>query len=163
MSERSRALERIQPHSHPARSILRFQGKRQLHWTIYSRAFIQERSVFFRQRSQADVFDFVALPIVQDWCCNDFQYGETSQGTDDHCQEGILPRVARWIFQYIETADPVYEFVIKLSMVERIEVARDFNTFWTRPRTIFNVKTGKLFLVDLAGSEKTCTEGKENS
>ncbi|EFJ28222.1 hypothetical protein SELMODRAFT_94492 [Selaginella moellendorffii] len=85
--------------------------------------------VFNEGSPQGDVFDFVALPIVQD-AMNAINgtvlaYGQTGagktfsmEGTDDPGQEGILPRVARWIFQYIETADPVYEFIIKLSMVE---------------------------------------------
>ncbi|EFJ28220.1 hypothetical protein SELMODRAFT_411569 [Selaginella moellendorffii] len=163
MSERSRALER-NPTAFASRTI--------------------DPSI---SRSQADVFDFVALPIVQDamnaingtvlaygqvlsriiHAMRAIHYGgrvfafvlmgHFVERTDDPGQEGILLRVARWIFQYIPkymNANSSRSHCVLLITIQQTN---------SKDRS---VKTGKLFLVDLAGSEKvekTCAKGKESS
>ncbi|CAK9870580.1 unnamed protein product [Sphagnum jensenii] len=90
--------------------------------------------VFYEDSIQADVFEFVAKPIVKD-AMNAINgtilaYGQTGAGKthtmegpnmqnlDDSSAKGILPRVAQCIFEFIQAADETSEFLIKLSMVE---------------------------------------------
>ncbi|CAM6042624.1 unnamed protein product [Sphagnum compactum] len=90
--------------------------------------------VFYEDSIQADVFEFVAKPIVKD-AMNAINgtilaYGQTGAGKthtmegpnmqnlDDSSSKGILPRVAQCIFEFIQAADETSEFLIKLSMVE---------------------------------------------
>ncbi|XP_024531534.1 kinesin-like protein KIN-1 [Selaginella moellendorffii] len=126
--------------------------------------------VFNEGSPQGDVFDFVALPIVQD-AMNAINgtvlaYGQTGagktfsmEGTDDPGQEGILPRVARWIFQYIETADPVYEFIIKLSMVEiYLERIRDL---LDSTKDNLQVKEDKTRGIFVAGASEVYLQSEE--
>ncbi|XP_057830175.2 kinesin-like protein KIN-1 isoform X4 [Cryptomeria japonica] len=119
--------------------------------------------IYYQDSTQAEVFEFLALPIIKD-AMNAINgtiltYGQTGAGkthsmegpsilTTDQQQKGILPRVIEYIFTSIEAADTTSEFIIKLSMVE-IYMER------------ISVKTGKLYLVDLAGSEKVEKTGAE--
>ncbi|XP_057830176.2 kinesin-like protein KIN-1 isoform X5 [Cryptomeria japonica] len=89
--------------------------------------------IYYQDSTQAEVFEFLALPIIKD-AMNAINgtiltYGQTGAGkthsmegpsilTTDQQQKGILPRVIEYIFTSIEAADTTSEFIIKLSMVE---------------------------------------------
>ncbi|KAH9317368.1 hypothetical protein KI387_019137, partial [Taxus chinensis] len=89
--------------------------------------------IYYEDSTQAEVFEFLALPIVKD-AMNAINgtiltYGQTGAGkthsmegpgilTSDQQKKGILPRVIECIFASIEAADTTSEFIIKLSMVE---------------------------------------------
>ncbi|PAA92062.1 hypothetical protein BOX15_Mlig021005g3 [Macrostomum lignano] len=86
--------------------------------------------VFGPHDSQADVYDFVAKPIVDDvmngYNGTIFAYGQTSSGKthsmegdlDDPVNQGIIPRIIQDIFGYIYGLDSRFEFEIEVSYVE---------------------------------------------
>eukprot|EP00850_Spirogloea_muscicola_P015355 SM000117S25475 [mRNA] locus=s117:507:4208:- [translate_table: standard] len=81
--------------------------------------------IFYPDAQQAEVFDYVAEPIVRGAFVgingSILAYGQgPNQGPRvslGHPDDGILPRLAKAIFAAIRTADPKVEFVIKLAMV----------------------------------------------
>ncbi|KAG0620476.1 hypothetical protein M758_4G218800 [Ceratodon purpureus] len=131
--------------------------------------------IFYEDSVQADVFDFVALPIVRD-AMNAINgtvlaYGQTGAGkthsmegpglqTNDPDLKGILPRVTQGIFDFIEQADETIEFLIKLSMVEiYMEKIRDL---LDGKKDNLQVKEDKLQGIFVAGvTEKYVQSEKE--
>ncbi|XP_076928973.1 kinesin-like protein KIN-1 [Bidens hawaiensis] len=90
--------------------------------------------VFFEDSEQADVYDFLARPIVTDAAVKAINgtvitYGQTGAGktytveganileTDNH-KKGLLPRVVDELFEAINLCGETTAYKIKLSMVE---------------------------------------------
>ncbi|CAN0914342.1 Kinesin-like protein KIN-1 [Linum grandiflorum] len=89
--------------------------------------------VFYEDSLQADVYEFLALPIVKD-AVNGVNgtiiaYGQTGAGKtysmegpdvlkSDDMQKGLLPRVVDGLFDHIASAGDSSKYKIKLSMVE---------------------------------------------
>ncbi|KAK7397234.1 hypothetical protein VNO78_18401 [Psophocarpus tetragonolobus] len=109
--------------------------------------------VFYENSEQADVYQFLALPIVRDVvdAINGtiITYGQ-GHGTleCDQQKKGLLPRVVEGLFYCLNSLDGEKTYSIKLSMVE---------IYMEKVR----MKSGKLILVDLAGSEKVEKTGAE--
>ncbi|RDX82163.1 Kinesin-like protein KIN-1, partial [Mucuna pruriens] len=119
--------------------------------------------VFYEKSEQADVYQFLALPIVRDVvdAINGtvITYGQTGAGKtysmegpgilecDEH-KKGLLPRVVEGLFDSLNPLDKDKTYSIKLSMVE---------IYMEKVR----MRSGKLILVDLAGSEKVEKTGAE--
>ncbi|KAL7259461.1 hypothetical protein ACSBR1_005372 [Camellia fascicularis] len=97
--------------------------------------------VFYDGSEQADVFEFLALPIVRD-AVNGingtiFTYGQTGAGKTysmegpsildcDEQRKGLLPRVVGELFNAIKISEDASKYTIKLSMVEiYMEKVRD--------------------------------------
>ncbi|KAE8010155.1 hypothetical protein FH972_006545 [Carpinus fangiana] len=97
--------------------------------------------VFYEESKQAEVYEFLALPIVRD-AVNAINgtiitYGQTGAGKTysmegpgvlecDEKKKGILPRVVDGIFEHIKSFDKIANYSIKLSMVEiYMEKVRD--------------------------------------
>ncbi|KAF3789209.1 hypothetical protein EJ110_NYTH18855 [Nymphaea thermarum] len=89
--------------------------------------------VFYQGSTQADVFDFVAMPAVRDAVSGIngtiITYG---QGPGIYAcaeeQKGLLVRVIEGLFQFIESAGGESEYIIKLSMVIKPSIA--VSEFW---------------------------------
>nr|TKS10891.1 kinesin-1-like protein PSS1 [Populus alba] len=97
--------------------------------------------VFYEESMQADVFEFLALPIVKDAVKGVngtiITYGQTGAGKTysvegpsilecDVQKKGLLPRVVDGLFECIKSADESTKYTIKLSMVEiYMEKVRD--------------------------------------
>ncbi|KAI9169913.1 hypothetical protein LWI28_019433 [Acer negundo] len=111
--------------------------------------------VFDEKSEQAEVYKFLALPIVQD-AVNAINgtiitYGQGPSVLEcDEQKQGLLQRAANGLFQCIKSTEESVKHTIKLSMVE---------IYMEKVR----VKSGKLVLVDLAGSEKVEKTGAEGS
>ncbi|XP_024531304.1 uncharacterized protein LOC9633171 [Selaginella moellendorffii] len=135
MSERSRALER-NPTAFASRTIDPSISRR-------DRVFFRQiSSGCFRLRRASycagcyECHQRYGSCVWTDWCCNDFQYGgrvfafvlmgHFVERTDDPGQEGILLRVARWIFQYIPKC---------------IKVSSNFYSLHLFTSDIINIKT----------------------
>ncbi|CAI0551100.1 unnamed protein product [Linum tenue] len=97
--------------------------------------------VFYEDSLQADVYEFLALPIVRD-AVNGVNgtiitYGQTGAGKtysmegpnvleSDDMKKGLLPRVVDGLFEHIASAGDSIKYKIKLSMVEiYMEKVRD--------------------------------------
>ncbi|GMI79289.1 kinesin 1 [Hibiscus trionum] len=97
--------------------------------------------VFYEESKQADVYEFLVLPIVRD-AVNSINgtiiaYGQTGAGKtysmegpnileSDEKKKGILPRVVDGLFSCIKTSTDSTKYTIKLSMVEiYMEKVRD--------------------------------------
>ncbi|KAK9017026.1 hypothetical protein V6N11_079513 [Hibiscus sabdariffa] len=97
--------------------------------------------VFYEESKQADVYEFLVLPIVRD-AVNSINgtiiaYGQTGAGKtysmegpnileSDERKKGILPRVVDGLFACIKTSAESTKYTIKLSMVEiYMEKVRD--------------------------------------
>ncbi|KAK7337818.1 hypothetical protein VNO77_18405 [Canavalia gladiata] len=97
--------------------------------------------VFYEKSEQADVYEFLALPIVRD-AVNAINgtiitYGQTGAGKTysmegpgihecDEQKKGLLPRVVEGIFYSLNPSDEDLKYSIKLSMVEiYMEKVRD--------------------------------------
>ncbi|PON58832.1 Kinesin-like protein [Parasponia andersonii] len=89
--------------------------------------------VFYEESEQAQVYEFLALPIVRDAfnCVNGtiIAYGQTGAGKtysmegpgileSDEQRRGLLPRVVDGIFECIKSSEKAIKVSIKLSMVE---------------------------------------------
>ncbi|KAL5176030.1 Kinesin-like protein KIN-1 [Glycine soja] len=127
--------------------------------------------VFYEKSEQADVYQFLALPIVRDVVVDAFNgtvitYGQTGAGKTYsmegpgilECEEqnkGLLPRVVEGLFDSINSLDKEKTYSIKLSMVE-IYMEKVRSLYWTPLKhcKAYLTRSGKLILVDLAGSEK---------
>uniref|UniRef100_A0A452SM17 Kinesin-like protein n=1 Tax=Ursus americanus TaxID=9643 RepID=A0A452SM17_URSAM len=160
--------------------------------------------VFPPNTTQEQVYHACAMQIVKDVLAGYngtiFAYGQTSSGKT-HTMEGklhdpqlmgIIPRIARDIFNHIYSMDENLEFHIKVSYFEiYLDKIRDLldgectdhlslgsadmNEHSSRSHSIFliNIKqenmeteqklSGKLYLVDLAGSEKVSKTGAEGA
>ncbi|KAG6775130.1 hypothetical protein POTOM_018558 [Populus tomentosa] len=97
--------------------------------------------VFYEESKQADVYEFLALPIVKDAVKGVngtiITYGQTGAGKTysvegpsilecDVQKKGLLPRVVDGLFECIKSADESTKYTIKLSMVEiYMEKVRD--------------------------------------
>ncbi|XP_039121728.1 kinesin-like protein KIN-1 [Dioscorea cayenensis subsp. rotundata] len=97
--------------------------------------------VFYQDSAQADVYEFLALPIVQDTvkAINGtiITYGQTGAGKTysmeglgildcDENKKGLLPRVVDGLFQCINSSPEDIKYAVKLSMVEiYMEKVRD--------------------------------------
>ena len=85
--------------------------------------------------SQADVYDVVAAPILEDvfkgYNGTLFVYGQTGsgkthtmmgpdggKGMEDQAMQGIVPRMAMNVFYAVEEADEDLEFIVKVSFLE---------------------------------------------
>ncbi|KAG8479196.1 hypothetical protein CXB51_029764 [Gossypium anomalum] len=97
--------------------------------------------VFYEESKQADVYEFLVLPIVRD-TVNSINgtiitYGQTGAGKtysmegpnileSDEKKKGILPRVVDGLFACIKTSADSTKYTVKLSMVEiYMEKVRD--------------------------------------
>ncbi|KAA8545075.1 hypothetical protein F0562_019826 [Nyssa sinensis] len=97
--------------------------------------------VFYQESEQADVYEFLALPIVRD-AVNAINgtiitYGQTGAGKTysmegpsilccDEQKKGLLPRVVDGLFKSIKVSEETAKYTIKLSMVEiYMEKVRD--------------------------------------
>ncbi|KAF4364960.1 hypothetical protein G4B88_021777 [Cannabis sativa] len=89
--------------------------------------------VFYENSEQAQVYDFLALPIVQDAVKYTngtiITYGQTGAGKtysmegpgileSDDQKKGLLPRVVDGIFECIKSSKNANKYSVKLSMVE---------------------------------------------
>ncbi|KAL8525432.1 hypothetical protein ACS0TY_014879 [Phlomoides rotata] len=89
--------------------------------------------VFFQGSEQADIYQFLALPIVEGVISGMngaiITYGQTGAGKTysmqgpsiidcDEKQKGLLPRVVDGLFSAIRLSDDMIKYTIKLSMVE---------------------------------------------
>ncbi|KAG5244875.1 hypothetical protein OIU76_002946 [Salix suchowensis] len=97
--------------------------------------------VFYEESMQADVYEFLALPIVKDAVKGVngtiITYGQTGAGKTysvegtsilecDEQKKGLLPRVVHGLFECIKSADELTKYTVKLSMVEiYMEKVRD--------------------------------------
>ncbi|KAJ0971153.1 hypothetical protein J5N97_019112 [Dioscorea zingiberensis] len=97
--------------------------------------------VFYQDSAQADVYEFLALPIVQDTVKGlngtIITYGQTGAGKTysmeglgildcDENKKGLLPRVVDGIFECIKSSPEHSNCTVKLSMVEiYMEKVRD--------------------------------------
>ncbi|KAJ6737536.1 KINESIN-LIKE PROTEIN, partial [Salix viminalis] len=97
--------------------------------------------VFYEESMQADVYEFLALPIVKDAVKGVngtiITYGQTGAGKTysvegtsilecDEQKKGLLPRVVDGLFECIKSADELTKYTVKLSMVEiYMEKVRD--------------------------------------
>jgi len=87
--------------------------------------------VFGPESTQVEVFDYSAIPMINDVLCGYnatiFAYGQTSsgktftmEGSDirDETARGIIPRTVEALFAGVSEADEVIEFTFKVSYVE---------------------------------------------
>ncbi|KDP23548.1 hypothetical protein JCGZ_23381 [Jatropha curcas] len=138
--------------------------------------------VFYKESVQSDVYQFLALPIIQG-AVNAINgtiitYGQTGAGKTysmegpnilerDELTKGLLPRVVDGLFQCTKSVDGSDKHSIKLSMVEiymeKVSSRSHCIYIFTvqRELTETRAKTGKVVLVDLAGSEKVEKTGAE--
>ncbi|CAN1232830.1 Kinesin-like protein KIN-1, partial [Linum perenne] len=108
--------------------------------------------VFYEDSMQADVYEFLALPIVKD-AVNGVNgtiiaYGQTGAGKTysmegpdvlqpDDMKKGLLPRVVDGLFDHIASAGDSSKFKIKLSMVE---------IYMERVRDLFDLAKDNLLI-----------------
>ncbi|KAK4841529.1 hypothetical protein QYF36_005918 [Acer negundo] len=125
--------------------------------------------VFDEKSEQAEVYKFLALPIVQD-AVNAINgtiitYGQGPSVLEcDEQKQGLLQRAANGLFQCIKSTEESVKHTIKLSMVEiYMEKVRLLYLTLRKHCKAYLVKSGKLVLVDLAGSEKVEKTGAEGS
>ncbi|PIA61126.1 hypothetical protein AQUCO_00300563v1 [Aquilegia coerulea] len=121
--------------------------------------------VFYEGSEQADVYKFLAFPIVQD-ACNAINgtiitYGQTGAGKtysmegtsilDCHEQnKGLLPRVVDGLFHCLESADNTTKYTVNLSMVEiYMEKIRDLLDL---SKDNLQIKEGKVKGIFLSGA-----------
>ncbi|XP_042009439.1 kinesin-like protein KIN-1 [Salvia splendens] len=113
--------------------------------------------VFFPGSEQADIYEFLALPIVKAAASGAngvvITYGQTGAGKTysmegpsiiqcDEKQKGLLPRVVDGIFKAIKSSDDIIKYTIKLSMVEiYMERVRDL---FDRSKDNLQIKENKM-------------------
>ncbi|CAM6100425.1 unnamed protein product [Calypogeia fissa] len=144
--------------------------------------------VFYKDSSQVDVYDAVALPISRfnaskaDAPLLPFAdvmnaingtilaYGQTGAGKtytmegpdmliDSAEMKGILPRVAQSIFEFIEDTNATSEFILKLSMVEIYkEKIRDL---FDASKDNLQVKEDKEHGIFVAGATEAYVQSKD--
>ncbi|KAL9271442.1 Kinesin-like protein [Drosera capensis] len=144
--------------------------------------------VFYEESDQADVYEFLVLPIVEDAVSGIngtiITYGQTGagktysmEGTDivdrDEQNKGLLPRVIDEIFKIIKCSKEATTY--SSGIANRAIGETQMNMASSRSHCIYiftvqqellfdkRIKSGKLILVDLAGSEKvekTRAEGR---
>ncbi|MCD7472412.1 hypothetical protein HAX54_013646 [Datura stramonium] len=142
--------------------------------------------VFYQGSEQADIYEFLALPIVQGAleAINGtiITYGQTGAGKTysmegpsivdcESKKKGLLQRVVDGLFEAIMNSEKPSKYTIKLSMVAVSNSAEALQSLSsgianravgeTRILRLFLTKFGKLILVDLAGSEKVEKTGAE--
>ncbi|KAI3932137.1 hypothetical protein MKW92_000273 [Papaver armeniacum] len=120
--------------------------------------------VFYQESKQADVYEFLALPIVKD-AVNAINgtiivYGQTysMEGTpfpgngimECHGEEtGLLPRVVDGLFECLKSLDEMTKYTVKLSMVEIYkEKVRDL---FDLSKDNLQIKESKLHGIHLTG------------
>ncbi|XP_031496899.1 kinesin-like protein KIN-1 [Nymphaea colorata] len=125
--------------------------------------------VFYQGSTQADVFDFVAMPAVRDAVSGIngtiITYGQTGAGKTYSMegpgiyacaeeQKGLLVRVIEGLFQFIESAGGESEYIVKLSMVEiYMEKVRDL---FDLSKGSIQVKESKSRGIFLSGATEVC-------
>ncbi|XP_047937552.1 kinesin-like protein KIN-1 [Salvia hispanica] len=113
--------------------------------------------VFFPGSEQADIYEFLALPIVKAAASGAngaiITYGQTGAGKTysmegpniiqcDEKQKGLLPRVVDGIFNAIKSSDDIIKYTVKLSMVEiYMERVRDL---FDRSKENLQIKENKM-------------------
>ncbi|XP_042006939.1 kinesin-like protein KIN-1 [Salvia splendens] len=113
--------------------------------------------VFFPGTEQADIYEFLALPIVKAAASGAngavITYGQTGAGKTysmegpniiqcDEKQKGLLPRVVDGIFNAIKSSDDIIKYTVKLSMVEiYMERVRDL---FDRSKDNLQIKENKM-------------------
>ncbi|XP_077247490.1 ATP binding microtubule motor family protein [Tasmannia lanceolata] len=125
--------------------------------------------VFYQDSAQADVYEFVAMPMVKD-VMNAINgtiitYGQTGAGKTytvegpyilecDEQRKGILPRVVDGLFECIRSADEMTKYTVKLSMVEiYMEKVRDL---FDLSKDNLQIKEGKTKGIFLVGATEIC-------
>ncbi|KAJ9131508.1 hypothetical protein P3X46_035163 [Hevea brasiliensis] len=125
--------------------------------------------VFYEESLQADVYEFLALPIVRG-AVNAVNgtiitYGQTGAGKTysmegpsilelDDLKKGLLPRVVDGLFECIKSADKSDKYRIKLSMVEiYMEKVRDLLDL-TKDNIL--IKESKVQGILLSGVTEIC-------
>ncbi|XP_026454015.1 kinesin-like protein KIN-1 [Papaver somniferum] len=120
--------------------------------------------VFYQESKQADVYEFLALPIVKD-AVNSINgtiivYGQTGAGKtysmegngvmECHGEEtGLLPRVVDGLFESLKSLDEMTKYTVKLSMVEIYkEKVRDL---FDLSKDNLQIKESKLHGIHLTG------------
>ncbi|KAI3871888.1 hypothetical protein MKX03_012924 [Papaver bracteatum] len=120
--------------------------------------------VFYQESKQADVYEFLALPIVKD-AVNAINgtiivYGQTGAGKtysmegngimECHGEEtGLLPRVMDGLFACLKSLDEMTKYTVKLSMVEIYkEKVRDL---FDLSKNNLQIKESKLHGIHLTG------------
>ncbi|KAI3853918.1 hypothetical protein MKW92_009794 [Papaver armeniacum] len=120
--------------------------------------------VFYQESKQADVYEFLALPIVKD-AVNAINgtiivYGQTGAGKtysmegngimECHGEEtGLLPRVVDGLFECLKSLDEMTKYTVKLSMVEIYkEKVRDL---FDLSKDNLQIKESKLHGIHLTG------------
>ncbi|CAN6466246.1 unnamed protein product [Victoria cruziana] len=106
--------------------------------------------VFYQRSTQADVFDFIAMPAVRDAVSGIngtiITYGQTGAGKTYSMegpgiyacaeeQKGLLVRAIEGLFQFIASTDGESEYIIKLSMVE---------IYMEKVRDLFDLSKGSI-------------------
>ncbi|KAJ0813124.1 putative plus-end-directed kinesin ATPase [Helianthus annuus] len=129
--------------------------------------------VFYEDSEQADVYEFLARPIVTDavkainGTIITYGQGAGILETDNH-KKGLLPRVVDELFEAINFCGETPAYKIKLSMngianraVGETRIPLSISSQFSLSSLNFVVSIGKLVLVDLAGSEKVEKTGAE--
>ncbi|XP_057440715.1 kinesin-like protein KIN-1 [Lotus japonicus] len=124
--------------------------------------------VFYEKSEQADIYQFLALPIVRD-AVNAINgtiitYGQTGAGKtysmegpsiqerDEH-KKGLLPRVVEGLFHFLRTSDEDMTYSVELSMVEiYMEKVRDL---FDLSKDNIKIKESKLEGIILPAVTKT--------
>ncbi|XVE89722.1 hypothetical protein DITRI_Ditri20bG0018500 [Diplodiscus trichospermus] len=142
--------------------------------------------VFYEKSKQADIYEFLVLPIVRD-AFNAINgtiiaYGQTGAGKTysmegpnilefDEQKKGILPRVVDGLFECIRSSNDSTKYTIKLSMVEiYMEKVRDLfdlskdNIQIKESRTQGILLSGatEIFLLDPAEALQSLSSGIAN-
>ncbi|KAB1202287.1 Kinesin-1-like protein PSS1 [Morella rubra] len=124
--------------------------------------------VFYEESKQAEVYEFLVLPIVRD-AVNAINgtfitYGQTGAGKTysmegpsilkcDEEKKGILPRVVDGLFEHIKSLNEVENYSIKLSMVEiYMEKVRDL---FDLSKDNIQIKESKVQGILLSGATET--------
>ncbi|CAL9174516.1 unnamed protein product [Musa hybrid cultivar] len=80
--------------------------------------------VFYQDSEQVDVYDFLAMPIIEAGAVNAINgtiiaYGQGLGVLDgDRNKKGLLPRVVDGIFEFLQSLVEMTKWTVKLSMVE---------------------------------------------
>ncbi|KAI5658953.1 hypothetical protein M9H77_27746 [Catharanthus roseus] len=108
--------------------------------------------VFYPGSEQADVYEFVALPILLGAGKTYSMEGPGIISSDEE-KTGLLPRVVNGLFEAIKLSDEVTNYVIKLSMVEiYMERIRDL---FDLSKDNIQMKESKLHGINLSGVTET--------
>uniref|UniRef100_A0A0G4FSF9 Kinesin-like protein n=1 Tax=Chromera velia CCMP2878 TaxID=1169474 RepID=A0A0G4FSF9_9ALVE len=127
--------------------------------------------VFPPEASSRDVYDFTALPIVEEvlkgYNGTVFAYGQTGSGktftmegvATDPEKMGVIPRMVATMFEAIDNADEAIEFTVKCSIVEiYMERVRDLLDPTKDNLKIHEDKTRGIYIGEVTEEYVTCEQ-----